>query len=116
MTLPAASADLPAWLDRLAVHVVVHAGGPFQGEDFRVTLRCSAIGQPVPCEGGAPRAGRLRSRRATRLHPARGPASACWAWTSDHARPPTCGSIEARDVEAGRGGDADGTCMDSVQV
>lgn len=42
--LDAQSDELPAWLDRLAVRAVVLASGPFQGQDYRVALACSAAG------------------------------------------------------------------------
>jgi hypothetical protein len=42
VALDALSDDLPASLDRLAVRVVIHAGGPFQGQDYRVALACTA--------------------------------------------------------------------------
>ena len=44
VALDAMSDDFPAWLDRLQVRVVVHAGGPFQGQDYRVALACTAAG------------------------------------------------------------------------
>ena len=44
VALDAMSDDFPAWLDRLQVRVVVHASGPFQGQDYRVALACTAAG------------------------------------------------------------------------
>ena len=44
VALDALSDELSARLDRLAVHVVVVASGPFQGQDYRVALACSAAG------------------------------------------------------------------------
>ncbi len=40
----AMSDEFPAWLGRLQVRVVVHASGPFQGQDYRVALACTAAG------------------------------------------------------------------------
>ena len=44
LALDALSADLSACLDRLRVRAVVHASGPFQGQDYRVALACTAAG------------------------------------------------------------------------
>ena len=44
VALDALSDDLPAVLDRMGVGVVVHASGPFQGQDYRVALACTAAG------------------------------------------------------------------------
>ncbi|MEO5687654.1 MAG: saccharopine dehydrogenase NADP-binding domain-containing protein [Burkholderiaceae bacterium] len=44
VALDALSDQLPAWLDRLEVRLVVYASGPFQGQDYRVALACSAAG------------------------------------------------------------------------
>jgi NAD(P)-dependent dehydrogenase (short-subunit alcohol dehydrogenase family) len=44
VALDALADDLPAVLDRLALRVVVHTSGPFQGQDYRVALACSAAG------------------------------------------------------------------------
>lgn len=44
VALDALSHELPACLDRLAVRAVVLASGPFQGQDYRVALACSAAG------------------------------------------------------------------------
>ena len=44
VALDAMSDDFPAWLDRLQVRAVVHASGPFQGQDYRVALACAAAG------------------------------------------------------------------------
>ena len=44
VALDALSDQLPAWLDRLELRAVVHASGPFQGQDYRVALACSAAG------------------------------------------------------------------------
>ena len=44
VALDAQSDELSAWLDRLAVRAVVVASGPFQGQDYRVALACSAAG------------------------------------------------------------------------
>ena len=40
----AMSDELPSWLDGLRVRAVVHASGPFQGQDYRVALACTAAG------------------------------------------------------------------------
>ena len=42
VALDAMSDEFPAWLDRLQVRAVVHASGPFQGQDYRVALACTA--------------------------------------------------------------------------
>jgi NAD(P)-dependent dehydrogenase (short-subunit alcohol dehydrogenase family) len=42
--LDANSDELPAQLARLAVNVLVLASGPFQGQDYRVALACTAAG------------------------------------------------------------------------
>ena len=42
VALDAMSDEFPAWLDRLQVCAVVHASGPFQGQDYRVALACTA--------------------------------------------------------------------------
>ncbi|MFL6698666.1 MAG: saccharopine dehydrogenase family protein [Vitreoscilla sp.] len=42
--LDALSDDLPAWLDGLRVRAVINASGPFQGQDYRVALACTAAG------------------------------------------------------------------------
>ena len=42
--LDALSAELPASLHRLRLRAVVHASGPFQGQDYRVALACTAAG------------------------------------------------------------------------
>jgi hypothetical protein len=44
VALDALSDQLPAWLDRLELRAVIHASGPFQGQDYRVALACSAAG------------------------------------------------------------------------
>lgn len=44
VALDALSDDLSAALDRLRVRAVVHASGPFQGQDYRVALACAAAG------------------------------------------------------------------------
>ena len=44
IVLDALSDDLPAWLDGLRVRAVVNASGPFQGQDYRVALACTAAG------------------------------------------------------------------------
>ena len=44
VALDAMSDEFPAWLDRLQVRAVVHASGPFQGQDYRVALSCTAAG------------------------------------------------------------------------
>ena len=44
VALDALSDELPGWLDRLRVRVVVHTSGPFQGQDYRVALACTAAG------------------------------------------------------------------------
>ena len=44
VALDAMSDEFPAWLDRLQVRAVVHASGPFQGQDYRVALACTAAG------------------------------------------------------------------------
>ena len=40
----AMSDELPSWLDGLRVRAVVNASGPFQGQDYRVALACTAVG------------------------------------------------------------------------
>jgi hypothetical protein len=40
----AMSDELPSWLDGLRVRAVVNASGPFQGQDYRVALACTAAG------------------------------------------------------------------------
>ncbi len=42
--LDALSDELPGWLDGLRVRAVVNASGPFQGQDYRVALACTAAG------------------------------------------------------------------------
>ncbi|MCK9687047.1 saccharopine dehydrogenase NADP-binding domain-containing protein [Scleromatobacter humisilvae] len=42
--LDAMSDELPGWLDGLRVRAVVNASGPFQGQDYRVALACTAAG------------------------------------------------------------------------
>ena len=44
VALDALSEAFPGWLDRLRVRAVVHASGPFQGQDYRVALACTAAG------------------------------------------------------------------------
>jgi hypothetical protein len=44
VALDALSDGLPGWLDRLRVRAVVHTSGPFQGQDYRVALACTAAG------------------------------------------------------------------------
>jgi NAD(P)-dependent dehydrogenase (short-subunit alcohol dehydrogenase family) len=44
VALDAMSDEFPAWLDRLQVRAVVHTSGPFQGQDYRVALACTAAG------------------------------------------------------------------------
>jgi hypothetical protein len=44
VALDALSDEFPGWLDRLGVRAVVHASGPFQGQDYRVALACTAAG------------------------------------------------------------------------
>ena len=44
VALDALSDDLPRALERLRVRAVVHASGPFQGQDYRVALACTAAG------------------------------------------------------------------------
>ena len=44
VALDAMSDDFPAWLDRLRARAVVHTSGPFQGQDYRVALACTAAG------------------------------------------------------------------------
>ena len=44
VALDALSDELPGCLDRLRVRAVVHASGPFQGQDYRVALACTAAG------------------------------------------------------------------------
>ena len=44
VALDANSGELPAHLARLAVDVLVLASGPFQGQDYRVALACTAAG------------------------------------------------------------------------
>ena len=56
IALDASSDDLPLWLEGLRVRAVVLASGPFQGQDYRVALACTAIARASA--GG-------RCRRAT---------------------------------------------------
>ena len=44
IALDVLSDDLPAWLDGLRVRAVINASGPFQGQDYRVALACTAAG------------------------------------------------------------------------
>jgi hypothetical protein len=44
VALDALSDELPGRLDRLRVRAVVHASGPFQGQDYRVASACAAAG------------------------------------------------------------------------
>ena len=44
VALDAMSDEFPAWLDRLQVRAVVHTSGPFQGQDYRIALACTAAG------------------------------------------------------------------------
>ena len=44
VALDALSDEFPGWLDRLGVRAVVHTSGPFQGQDYRVALACTAAG------------------------------------------------------------------------